>query len=169
MTDAKYSPRRLVDDAAVVRVGEGLLDRSLPRAEWTHEAHLAACLWLVDLRSDIDVEASLPAIIAAYNVAVGGVNDDTQGYHETLTQLYLAGVRAHAAETRASTLVDRVNGLLSSRRGARDWPLFFYSPEVLFSAAARRYFVTPDRCAFDMAPADARCAPRIATVATVGG
>ena len=41
-----HKPRLFADDAAVRRVGEGLLDRSLPRADWTHEAHLAACLWL---------------------------------------------------------------------------------------------------------------------------
>ncbi len=29
--------------AAIRRLGEGLLARSLPRSEWTHEAHLAAC------------------------------------------------------------------------------------------------------------------------------
>ena len=29
----------------------------LPRAEWTHEAHLAACLWLIGERPDIDARA----------------------------------------------------------------------------------------------------------------
>ena len=33
------------DDATIRRVGEGLLDASLPRAERTDEAHLAACRW----------------------------------------------------------------------------------------------------------------------------
>jgi hypothetical protein len=31
-----------------------------------------------------DVEQQLPDIIRSYNESVGGVNDDTQGYHETL-------------------------------------------------------------------------------------
>jgi hypothetical protein len=42
MTD--HEIRFFADDAAVRHVGEGLLARTLPRAEWTHEAHLAACL-----------------------------------------------------------------------------------------------------------------------------
>ncbi len=139
-------PIRLFADAAAVRrVGEGLLARTLPRAEWTHEAHLAACLWLVRERGDIVLEAELPAIIRAYNESVGGVNDDTQGYHETLTQFYIAEVRAHHADTAQLPLTDAVNALLTGPRGARDRPLTFYSRERLFSVAARRQFVAPDR------------------------
>ncbi|MDX2209114.1 MAG: hypothetical protein SFV20_02010 [Sphingopyxis sp.] len=139
-------PIRLFAEAAAVRrVGEGLLARTLPRAEWTHEAHLAACLWLVRERGDIALEAELPAIIRAYNESVGGVNDDTQGYHETLTQFYIAEVRAHHAETAALPLVEAINALLSGPRGARDWPLNFYTRDRLFSVAARRKHLPPDR------------------------
>ncbi len=169
MLENEYSPRLFTDDAAVMRVGQGLLDRALPRADWTHEAHLAACLWLVTVRLEIDAESALPGIIAEYNVAVGGVNDDEQGYHETLTQLYLAGVRAHVAAAPAMALCAAVNVLLCSERGQRNWPMIFYSSEVLFSKRARRYFVEPDRCAFDAALADVRCAPRIVPVAMDGG
>ena len=85
-----------------------------------------------------------PAIIRAYNESVGGVNDDTQGYHETLTQFYIAEVRAHHRETRGLPLIDAVNALLGGPRGARDWPLRFYSRGRLFSVAARRSYVAPD-------------------------
>jgi hypothetical protein len=138
-------PVRLFPDAAAVRrVGEGLLACTLPRAEWTHEAHLAACLWLVRERADLHLSAALPGIIRAYNESVGGVNDDTQGYHETLTQFYLGEVRVHHAETAALSLADAVNTLLMGPRGARDWPLRFYSRDCLFSVNARRYHTAPD-------------------------
>jgi hypothetical protein len=137
--------RLFADDAAVRRVGEGLLACTLPRADWTHEAHLAACLWLVRERGDIALEAELPAIIRAYNESVGGVNDDTQGYHETLTQFYIAEVRVHHRATAGTPLLEAVNALLSGPRGARDWPLRFYSRERLFSVTARRYHLPPDR------------------------
>lgn len=139
-----HEPRFLADDDTVRRIGEGLLARTLPRDAWTHEAHLAACLWLVRERSDIDLPRELPAIIARYNVAVGGVNDDTQGYHETITQLYVAGVRAFAARHPALGLAEAVNALLAAPEGHRDWPLGFYSRDRLFSVQARRNFVTPD-------------------------
>ena len=140
----EYPIRLFADAAAVRRVGTGLLDRTLPRAEWTHEAHLAACLWLVVERPDIDLPRELPGIIRAYNVSVGGVNDATQGYHETLTQLYIRGVRAFACAHPDGDLAARVNALLISPLGARDWPLRFYSRERLFSAQARLGWAEPD-------------------------
>ena len=139
-----YPIRLFVDAEDVRRIGNGLLDCTLPRADWTHEAHLAACLWLLTERPDILPERDLPVLIRRYNESVGGVNDDTQGYHETLTQLYISGVRRFLAETGAGGLVERVNALLASAAGGRDWPLRFYSREVLFSAAARRGWVAPD-------------------------
>lgn len=144
MTD--YPIRLFADAVAVRRVGEGLLARTLPRPEWTHEAHLAACLWLVAERPDVQPERDLPDIIRAYNVSVGGVNDDTQGYHETLTQLYIRGVRLFLAACPEQGLLERVNALLASPMARRDWPLRFYSRELLFSVVARRDWVEPDVC-----------------------
>lgn len=142
MTD--FEVRTFSDEAAIRWVGEGLLARTLPRAEWTHEAHLAACLWLVRERSDIRIEQQLPNIIRSYNESVGGVNDDAQGYHETLTQFYISTVKAHHGEQAELDLLESVNLLLRSHRGKRDWPLRFYSKDVLFSVKARRELVPPD-------------------------
>jgi len=143
---SEFEVRLFKDDASIVAIGEGLLSATLPREAWTHEAHLAACSWLVRARGDIDIERELPLIIAAYNVAVGGVNDDMQGYHHTITQVYIAGVKAHLAEVgHALPLHEAVNALILSERGSRDLPLQFYSKERLFSVQARQVFVAPDR------------------------
>ncbi len=142
MTD--FSPRLFATDAEIRRVGMGLLDRTLPRADWTHEAHLAACLWIVAERPDIDPDCDLCGIISGYNEAVGGVNDDTQGYHETITRCFIHAVRLHLATASESALAARVNALLLSPYGRRDWPLAFYSGETLFSVTARRRFIKPD-------------------------
>ncbi len=144
-----YPVRLFTDAARVRRIGTGLLEQSLPRAEWTHEAHLAACVWLLTERPDVLPERDLPAIIRSYNEAVGGVNDDSQGYHETLTQLYIRGVRQFLADCAEEGLVERVNALLSGPVGARDWPLRFYSRAVLFSVGARRAWVDPDLSSHD--------------------
>jgi hypothetical protein len=145
MTDHPIRLFETVD--AVRRVGQGLLDRTLPRADWTHEAHLAACTWLVLERPEIALEHELPDIVRAYNLAVGGVNDDTQGYHETLTQLYIRGVRGFVANHSGEDLLTTVNALLASEAGQRNWPLRFYSQTLLFSVAARRGWVEPDLAA----------------------
>lgn len=143
---AGHAPRLFASDAAIERVGLGLLNCSLPRADWTHEGHLGACLWLLLTRPDIDAEVQLPSIISQYNVAVGGINDDNQGYHETLTQLYIAGARQHLAESDpAETLTQCVNRMIAGERGHRAWPLSYYEEQRLFSVAARRTLIAPDR------------------------
>jgi len=141
----EWSPRLFSNDAEIERIGEGLLARTLPREDWTHEAHLAATTYLLTRRPDVDVDAALPDIIRRFNESVGGVNDDTQGYHETITRVFLHGVRLFLAEAdRKEPLHELVNELLLSPMGKRDWPFRFYSPERLFSVEARRAFMAPD-------------------------
>jgi hypothetical protein len=141
----EFEPRPFHSDAEIERIGEGLLARTLPREEWTHEAHLAATAWLLLKRPDIDLDQALPDIIRKYNESVGGVNSDTEGYHETITRVFLRGVRLFLAEADLKEpLHEVVNELLLSPMGRRDWPLRFYSPQRLFSVEARRDWVRPD-------------------------
>ena len=143
MTD--YRPRLFASDAAVERVGEGLLARSLPREEWTHEAHLAATTYLLLRHRDIDLDVELPGMIRRYNESVGGVNSDTEGYHDTITRVFLHGIRLFLSETDCDEpLHGLVNHLLLSPMGRRDWPFRFYSRDRLFSVGARRHFIEPD-------------------------
>ena len=142
MTD--HSPRLFETDDAVRHFGLGLLARTLPRPEWTHEGHLAATTWLVVERPEIDLDVELRGIISRYNESVGGVNDATQGYHHTITCCFLAAVRDHVGETAGQGLAERVNALLLSPRGQRDWPLRLYSRERLFSVEARLGWVKQD-------------------------
>ena len=147
MTDDR--PRLFTSDASVARVGEGLLARDLPREEWTHEAHLAATTYLLLRHPEIDLDAELPDLIRRYNESVGGVNSDTEGYHDTITRAFLRGIRLFLSEADLrEPLHELVNGLLLSPMGRRDWPLRFYSRGRLFSVDARRGFLRPDLSAF---------------------
>jgi hypothetical protein len=144
----EFRPRPFATEADVVRIGEGLLARTLPRGDWTHEAHLAATTYLLLRRPDVNLDEELPDIIRRFNESVGGVNSGTEGYHETITRVFLQGVRLFLAEAdRGAPLHELVNELLLSPMGRRDWPLRFYSPERLFSVAARLSFVEPDLAA----------------------
>jgi len=141
----EFSPRPFSSDAEIERIGEGLLARTLPRADWTHEAHLAATAYLLLKRPDVDLDEQLPEIIRVYNESVGGANSDTEGYHDTITRVFLRGVRLFMAEADLrQPLHETVNELLLSPMGRRDWPLRFYSPQRLFSVEARRGFIRPD-------------------------
>lgn len=131
-------------DEEVAALAEGLLDHSLPKDRWTHAAHLAATLRLVRTR-DAGLERDLPGIIRSYNVAVGGVNDDHNGYHETITQAYLAAIRGFAAALPTATGDgEAVVRLLETPLGDKAWPLAHWSRERLFSVEARRAWVEPD-------------------------
>ena len=146
MTD--YSPRLFTSDAEIAHLGEGLIARTLSRPEWTHEAHLAATTYLLLKRPDIDVDAELPNLIRRFNESVGGVNSDREGYHDTITRAYLAGIRLFLAEADGGEpLYELVNELLLSPMGRREWPLRFWSKDRLMSVEARRHFVEPDLAA----------------------
>lgn len=137
-------PRLFHSDCEVVDIGEGLLERTLPRSKWTHEAHLAASTYLLLRRADIDLDHDIPNIIRRYNESFGGVNNDKEGYHETITRVFLHGVRLFLSSAGEGMLHELVNNLLLSPMGKRDWPLRFYGRERLFSKEARLAWAEPD-------------------------
>ena len=144
----EYRRRLFASDAEIAHLGERFLALVLPKAEWTHEAHLATTSWLLMRRTDVDVDRQLPDLIRRYNESVGGVNSDTEGYHETITRVFLHSVRLFLAEADLTEpLHELVNQLLLSPMGRRDWPLRFYSRERLLSVEARRVFVEPNLAA----------------------
>ncbi len=123
----EYRPRIFSSDAEISHLGERFLSRTLPKEEWTHEAHLATTAWLLLRRPDVDVDKELPGLIRCYNESAGGVNSDSEGYHDTITRAFLAGVRLFLSEAdRTEPLHDatgrcasiRATGCCRSRRAA---------------------------------------------------
>lgn len=132
-------------DDEVAEIADGVIARTLPKARWTHAAHVAAAAWLVMRRPDIAPERDMPGLIRAYNEGVGGVNSDTEGYHETITQASLRAVRAGIASLPPETAVHAaVQALLDGGLDRSDWLLAYWSRAVLFSVEARRGWVEPD-------------------------
>jgi hypothetical protein len=78
------SPRLFITDGEIEVIGQGLLDKSLPKRMWTHEAHFAATVYLLKRQPELDLEQVLPAIIYAYNEASGGKNTDRFGFERSL-------------------------------------------------------------------------------------
>jgi hypothetical protein len=132
-------------EADIIRIGEGLAARTLPRAELTHAAHFAAALWLMRYRPELDAAREMPGLIRAYNESVGRVNDDSGGYHETITQASLRAARGVLEAYPADMPVYRiVNALMSSGLANPNWPLEYWSLDRLMSADARRQWLEPD-------------------------
>lgn len=147
MADSHRTPIRAGDtvtDEIAHHIYNGVTTRTLPRPEWTHPAHLVFATTLLSVEGLIGAEAKAPAYIRAYNESVGGVNDDTQGYHHTITLLFLRHIDVFVSPLRDKTIGERATKLLASPLAATDYPLSFYSKERLFSVEARRSWMAPD-------------------------
>jgi hypothetical protein len=131
------------DDAAIEAVARGMMERTLPKADWTHAAHFAACLWLLDQPAEAPLEARLPALIRAYNLSVGGVNSDTAGYHETITLASIRAARRLRAEA-PGPLHESLDALMAGPLGRPDWLMAYWRRETLISPAARLGWIEPD-------------------------
>ena len=53
---------------------EGFRSRTLPAAQWTHEAHLVTGLWFNYRYSDLEAICYLRSGIISYNISTGGEN-----------------------------------------------------------------------------------------------
>lgn len=89
-------------------------------------------------------EDSAPDLIRAYNASVGGVNDDAQGYHHTITLFFLRRIDRFLAPFTSEGSGARATRLLASPLSAPDYVLGYYSKERLFSVDARRGWLEPD-------------------------
>ena len=96
-----------LSDAEIEHIGRGLLDRSLPKVQWTHADH------------------DMPRMIRAYNEATGVPNTDTSGYHETVTLGSLRAARAWMVSRPGVALYEALRQLLASEYGRPDWLLAY--------------------------------------------
>jgi hypothetical protein len=124
---------------------------SLPRSEWTHEAHLTVALWYF-LFSESESEA-IDAIrngIKRYNAVNGIESTPNSGYHETLTLFWAQTVREYLADRgRNRSIVDLANGLIAEYAD-RTLPWSHYTREHLMSWEARNNWVEPDLMAIQI-------------------
>lgn len=118
---------------------------ALPKAEWTHEAHLVVGLWFV---AEYGAEGALPRLresIRRLNEHHGVRNSEDSGYHETITRAYVHVLADFLATCpRELPLVERARLLLGGPIADRQFLLAFWSRDVLMSARARLEWVEPD-------------------------
>lgn len=127
-------------DVEIIAIGHGLVDRTLPKINWTHAAHFATALWLIETGAG----STVPAVIRAYNESIGVANTDNSGYHETITQASMRAAGTFRNARKHLPLFRVCNDLLVSYLGRSDWLLIYWSREVLFSIEARKEWVEPD-------------------------
>lgn len=127
---------------------ESLIERfeaeKLPKAEWTHEAHLVVAIWYC---SKFDFNEALPLVrenITKHNTSLGTPNTDYEGYHETITKFWLLIVNDFIRLQKSGTVSRLCNDFIQSPYGKSSYPLEFYSTERLFSVEARQHWLEPD-------------------------
>lgn len=131
------------------RIAQALIEQTLPKAEWTHEAHLRAGLWHVLQHGAPAALELLRARISSYNESVGTRNTDTSGYHETITRFYVTVTDRFLAANDRAMPIDDLAARLLTELGDRRLPMRYYSEGRLFSVVARRSWVEPDLRSID--------------------
>ena len=132
------------DHNDIHRLTKRFIDKSLPKAEWTHRAHFAVALGLL-ADADMDAFAEMPRMIRTYNEATGVANTDSEGYHETITLASLRAARSFLSKAAPATPLDStLETLIDSKYGRSNWLLEHWSRELLFSVEARRNWRDPD-------------------------
>lgn len=117
---------------------------TLPKAAWTHEAHLVMAIAYNLLYGREVALAHARENITRFNESVGGANTDHGGYHETITRCWIWVADKFLQQQEDKSLAAACNAFIRSHYSDRKWLLHYYSSSVLFSVEARRSWVEPD-------------------------
>src|SRR5262249_23005686 len=134
-----------MNDADIQAPVRSFEEGSLPRSEWTHEAHLVVALWYLWNHPRDEATARIREGIRRFNRRQGR----EAAYHETITLASVAVIgRFSDGGGRAESIARSAQALLAAC-GDREHLLRYYSDDVLRSDAARNVWVPPDRQSFD--------------------
>ena len=126
-------------------IARHVIECTLPKAEWTHEAHLRVGLWHVLQLGPDEALAQLRHRISNYNASVGAANTDTSGYHETITRFYVAFIAQFVASVDATRPLDDLADEFIARFGDRKLAMRFFDEDRLMTPLARGRWIEPDR------------------------
>jgi hypothetical protein len=116
----------------------------LPRADWTHRAHLTVAAWYVLWYGPDGAIDRVREAIRAYNAAHGIVQTPTGGYHETITRFYVWLVSRAVSRSGVSGSLGQLVNRVVDECTDREIPFAYYSRERLMSLDARHAWIEPD-------------------------
>ncbi len=116
---------------------------SLPKSEWTHEAHLICALWYIAKTSTVwDAICVIKDRIISHNKSVGTANTGQKGYHETITVFWALQLSEFYQENTDLSFDTLVQKLLQDERFTdKSYIKKFYDDEVLKSSQARATYI----------------------------
>jgi hypothetical protein len=116
---------------------------TVSKEDWRHAEHLVVALCYLE-RHDLET-ATAKMREGIFNLLVNGFGVDLSErmpYHETITVFWMRTAYAFSLMHNDLTLVEKANWLCEMFD--KDYPLRFYSRELLFSDRARAAYVAPD-------------------------
>jgi len=134
---------KYTDEAEVLDLVRSFEDATVPHDDWKHAEHLVVALYYLT-HHDLDT---------AYNKMRSGILNllehgfkvdlaKEMPYHETITLFWIRTVAEFNASKNGATLLEKANEV--AYKWDKDYPLKFYSRELLFSDEARARFVEGD-------------------------
>ncbi|PYT00954.1 MAG: hypothetical protein DMF63_04620 [Acidobacteria bacterium] len=130
-------------ESEVIDLVRSFEDATVRHDDWKHAEHLVVALYYLT-RHDLDT---------AYEKMRGGILNLLENafkvdlkkempYHETITLFWMRTVAEFNPSKNGASLLEKANEVAC--KWDKDYPLTFYSRELLFSDEARRRFVEPD-------------------------
>ena len=117
----------------------------LPKAAWTHAAHVAMAAYLAFEHPPEETFERMKRGILHHNTAVGTPNTESSGYHETLTRFWSATIGDFVRCGRFASRLEAVRGAVELFGNDRNRHRLSYSFDVVSDQRARREWIRPDR------------------------
>lgn len=117
-------------------------DGTISRDDWKHAEHLTVALFYLS-HHDYDtaygkMRSGIFNLLKAFEVDL----KKEMPYHETMTVFWLRAVADFANSKNGASMLEKTNELVE--KFDKDYPLRFYSRELLFSEEARAKFIEAD-------------------------
>ena len=122
-----------MDDAALVAAFE-----STELEQFSHVEHVRVAWWYLRILPLAEALARCSTGIRRFAAAKGA----TDKYHETITVFWMRTVAKYNISRNGTSLLEKANEV--AYKWDKDFPLNFYSRDLLFSDEARARFVEPD-------------------------
>lgn len=135
--------RTYADESEIVKLVASFENATIDRDAWKHAEHLVVALYyLVDRDIETATKLMRNGIFKLLKIAFEVDLTKEMPYHETLTIFWMRTVESFIRERAGRPLTELAPELVN--KFDKDYPLRFYSRDLLFSDEARRKFVEPD-------------------------
>ncbi|MEP1035533.1 hypothetical protein [Ekhidna sp.] len=131
-------------DQQVISLVRKFEKRLLTKNEWDHTSHLSVAIYYASAYGYGEALVRIRKNIKEFNESVGTPNSNSEGYHETITQFWLTTAFVFIEEEKFNSISQALSEFLQSPFSKREYPLEFYSKELLMSAEARHKWVKSD-------------------------